>query len=84
MHAKTFVSDDYLSSVGTANMDNRSFTLNYEDNAYLYDRELALACKSIFEKDLQQCREVTLEEVKAWKWYQRFPQWLIRQAAPLL
>ena len=84
MHAKTFVSDDYLSGVGTANMDNRSFTLNYEDNAYLYDRELSLECKSIFEKDLRQCREITLEEVKAWKWYQRFPQWLIRQAAPLL
>lgn len=84
MHAKTFVTDDYLSSVGTANMDNRSFSLNYEDNAYLYDRDLALRCKSIFEKDLQQCREISLEEVKAWKWYQRFPQWLIRQVAPLL
>ena len=84
MHAKTFVTDDYLSCVGTANVDNRSFSLNYEDNAYLYDRELALECKAIFENDLKQCEEVTIEDVVAWKWYQRFPQWLIRQAAPLL
>ena len=69
MHCKTFVTDDYLSSVGTANMDKRSFSLNYEDNSYIYDRELALQCRDIFEKDLERCREVTLEEVQAWKWY---------------
>lgn len=84
MHSKTFVTDDYLSSVGTANIDNRSFSLNYEDNAYIYDEELALKCKAIFENDLLLSKEITLDEVKSWKWYQRFPQWLIRQAAPLL
>jgi len=84
MHCKTFVTDDYLSSVGTANVDIRSFQLDYEDNAYIYDRELALQCKNIFENDLKDCYEVTLDDVNAWKWYQRFPQWLTRQAAPLL
>ena len=84
MHAKTFVTDDYLSCIGTANVDNRSFTLNYEDNAYIYDRELALENKAIFEKDLLLCDEFTLEDVNAWKWYHRLPQWLMRLAAPLL
>ena len=55
-------------------MDNRSFSLNYEDNAYLYDRELAAECKGIFEKDLRQCKEITMNDVLAWKWYQRPPQ----------
>ena len=84
MHCKTFVTDDYLSCIGTANLDNRSFSLNYEDNAYLYDRNLALECRDIFQRDLLQCKEVTLEEVKAWKWYTRFPQWLMRQVSSLL
>ena len=53
MHAKTFVTDDYLSCIGTANVDNRSFSLNYEDNAYLYDRDLALECKAIFENEYE-------------------------------
>ena len=77
MHCKTFVTDDYLSSIGSANVDNRSFHLDYEDNAYIYDKELALLNKEIFEKDLQLCTEVILDEVMAWKWYQRFPNWLV-------
>jgi len=84
MHSKTFVTDDYLSSVGTANVDYRSFKLNYEDNAYLYDRDLALRNKAIFLNDLQDCTEVTLDEVNAWKWYQLLPQRLLRLVAPLL
>ena len=84
MHAKTFVSDDYLSCIGTANMDRRSFNLNYEDNVYMYDRDLALQNKEIFFRDLEVSREITLEEVESWKWYQTFPQRLTRLAAPLL
>jgi len=84
MHAKTFVSDDYLSCIGTANMDRRSFSLNYEDNVYMYDRELAMQNKEIFFRDLDVSREITLDEVESWKWYQTFPQKLMRLAAPLL
>ena len=84
MHSKTFVCDDYLSCIGTANVDNRSFFLNYEDNAYIYDAELAAKNREIFEKDLELCQECTLEEVRGWHWYQRFPQWLMRFLAPLL
>jgi len=84
IHSKTFVSDDYLSCIGTANMDYRSFTLNYEDNVYLYDGELAQKNKEIFFNDLQDCTEVTLEEVRGWKWFQRLPKHLIRIFAPLL
>ena len=84
MHAKTFVMDDYLSCIGSANLDNRSFHLNYEDNAYIYDRDLALANKSIFEHDLEQCKEFTLEDAADTKWYQRFLQKTVRIFSPML
>jgi len=71
IHSKTLVCDDYLSQVGSANIDIRSFQLNHEVNAYIYDRQTALACKEIFFKDMEQSEEWTPE---AWsasrKWYQ--------------
>jgi phosphatidylserine/phosphatidylglycerophosphate/cardiolipin synthase-like enzyme len=36
-HSKTLIIDDEVASVGTANMDHRSFTLNFEVNAFIYD-----------------------------------------------
>ena len=84
IHSKTFVSDDYLSMVGTTNIDDRSFSLDYEDNVYLYDRECALCTKEIFMEDMKLCREITLEEVLAWPWYRRFFQKLIRLFDPQL
>ena len=78
MHSKTFVCDDYLSCIGTANLDYRSFTLNYEDNAYIYDRDIALENKALFEKDMEQCEECPLEEILSWKWYERFIQKFVR------
>src|SRR5690625_638724 len=41
LHAKTIVVDGKVSSVGTANIDVRSFRLNFEVNAFLYDKEIA-------------------------------------------
>ena len=84
IHAKTFVSDDYLSCIGTANMDIRSFKLDYEDNVYMYDKGLALENKEIFFRDLEVSREITLDEVDSWHWYQRFLQKMMRLFAPLL
>ena len=77
IHSKTFVTDDYLSSIGSANIDNRSFNLNYEVNTYIYDEETALRNKAIFEEDLALCREVTLEEILATPRYKRFCRKLV-------
>ena len=84
IHAKTFVCDDYLSSIGSANMDSRSFDINYEINSYIYDEETALACKAIFEDDLKKCRELTLAEWSRRPWYKRLLESVIRLFAPLL
>ncbi len=55
-HAKTAVIDSIFCTVGSANMDQRSFRLNFEANLFLFDRRIA----SHLEKDFQQfCREAT-------------------------
>ncbi len=77
IHSKTFVADDYISSIGSANIDNRSFNLNYEVNTYIYDEETALRNKAIFEEDLALCREITLEEILSTPRYKRFFRKLI-------
>jgi cardiolipin synthase A/B len=62
LHAKVFTSDDFISSVGTANVDIRSFKLNFEVNAFMYDENINLQLTEKFIKDLDDCREVTLED----------------------
>jgi cardiolipin synthase A/B len=84
IHSKTFVCDDYLSSVGSANLDYRSFTINYEVNTYIYDEQTALLNKGIFLSDLKLCSELTLEEWAARPWHSRLLESLVRLFAPLL
>ena len=84
MHCKTFVCDDDLCSVGTANLDYRSFGINYEVNTYVFDRETALQCKEIFLKDQEQSDLVTMEAVRAGRWHHRIGEGLVGLFAPLL
>lgn len=58
IHAKTMVVDDELAVVGTANLDNRSFRLNFEVIAAIYDRGTTDQLAAIFQQDLQHCRPV--------------------------
>ena len=73
MHSKAHVTDDYVSCYGSANLDNRSFFLNYENNLYIYDNGVALRSKEIFNKDLDHCKEITQKDVK-WSLLERIIQ----------
>lgn len=84
IHAKTFVSDDYVSEIGSANMDYRSYNLDYELVAYVYDVTVAKVNKAIFLKDMEASREITAESWAARPWYQKLGQSIIRLFAPLL
>ena len=84
IHSKTFVSDDYLSEIGSANMDFRSFNLDYELNAYIYDITAAKVNKAIFLKDMEASKEVTLEEWMKRPLYRKIVQRIIRLFAALL
>lgn len=84
MHSKTFVADDYLSSIGSANLDYRSFCIDYEANSYVYDTAFALQNKEIFFRDMEQCEEITLDKMNRQQWYQRLFQGFVRLFSPLL
>ncbi len=62
LHAKTMVIDSMWSTVGSTNLDRRSFELNEELNLVVYDRDIARRLELVFEADLQQSREVTYQQ----------------------
>ncbi len=61
MHSKMAVIDGFYSTVGTTNMDIRSFQLNFEVNAFIFDEEIAGQLEEIFFNDLYDSTELTLE-----------------------
>ncbi|MGL4849310.1 MAG: cardiolipin synthase [Clostridium sp.] len=62
VHAKVLVVDNVVSSIGTANMDIRSFSLNFEVNSFIYNEKISMEVYKSFEKDLEDSREITKEE----------------------
>jgi len=62
LHAKTMVVDGQWVSIGSANLDNRSFAINNELNVTFLDRGLARRLTEIFEEDLKYTTPVTLED----------------------
>ncbi|GAX07617.1 cardiolipin synthase [Secundilactobacillus silagincola] len=84
IHSKTMVVDDRLASVGSANMDYRSFKLNFEVNAFLYDEKLAVQLAELFEKDQRLSRLMTAEAFDNQSLYLRFKQSFCRLLSPIL
>lgn len=83
LHAKTMVVDHKIATVGTANADIRSFKLNFETNAFLYDSQVAEELAQIFKEDLKYCRELTLEEYQNRSLLTRFLESLARLLSPI-
>lgn len=65
LHQKVFLVDDYLAAVGTANMDNRSFRLNFEITAIVDDKEFANQVEKMLLNDFSQSNEMQMEEIEA-------------------
>jgi cardiolipin synthase len=61
LHAKTMVIDSLWATVGSTNLDHRSFKINDELNVVAYDRELARQLEKVFEDDLRYSKRITLE-----------------------
>lgn len=63
IHSKTGIFDGVVTTIGTANWDIRSFKLNFETNAFVYDLEFGKIINQIFLSELEtNCTEITLEE----------------------
>ncbi len=60
VHAKTMVVDEWVATIGSANMDMRSFNLNFELNAFVFDTELCRELSRQFQTDLDTATEVTI------------------------
>lgn len=64
IHSKVLIIDDSFASVGTTNMDIRSFSLNAEINAFLYDDKSVNRLNAMFEADLKDCVKADFEEYR--------------------
>jgi cardiolipin synthase len=84
LHSKATVIDDNISIVGSANIDERSFTQNFEANVVIYETATAEYLKSLFIRDLKQCEELTLETWTARSNRQKLKEALVRLFSPLL
>ena len=84
LHSKMMVSDDELFTVGSTNMDFRSFEHNLEANAFIYDIETARHMREIFLQDQRECTQVFLKNWSRRPWYQKTAESIVRLFAPLL
>jgi len=84
LHAKTIVVDGEIASVGTANMDNRSFRLNFEVNAFLYDRAIAGQLLKTFRTDVNVSERLTWEKYQGRSLWIRFKESVCRLLSPIL
>lgn len=78
LHAKTAVIDGTWSTVGSANIDRRSFLHNYELNVVVVDPAFGRDMESAFAEDLRDSKEVTLEEWRRRPWSDRVKEWMSR------
>lgn len=84
VHAKTMVIDDNLAIVGSANMDYRSFDLNFEVNAMLYSIEIAAELQKAFYEDLIESTEINAAEWLRRPKYIQIWEKLVRLLSPFM
>lgn len=84
LHSKIMVFDDQLSTVGSTNIDFRSFEHNFEINTFIYNMETALHFKEIFMQDQRDCTRITLKKWNKRPRHKKAVESVVRLLAPLL
>jgi cardiolipin synthase len=84
LHAKTISIDSEVCSIGSANIDIRSFSVNYELNAVFYSERIAKELEADFERDLEYCSEFSAEAYGRRSSMSRFRDSVARVLSPLL
>ncbi len=84
IHAKTFVMDDQMATVGTINMDFRSLYLHFECGVWMFNSGAIFEIKDDYIKTLEKCDEVTLEELEKTGFAKRCFQSILRLISPLM
>ncbi len=84
LHVKGVSIDGEACCFGTANMDIRSFSLNFEVNAMIYDEETAREMERIFREDLKLCTRITKDMYQGRSLWIRFKEQICRLLSPVL
>ena len=84
LHAKVLVFDDSLAMLGSANLDSRSFRLNFEASCFVGGEQVAGGLAEVFERDTEDCDEVTLDQLKNRSWPAKLVDATANLFSPLL
>jgi cardiolipin synthase len=84
MHQKAFLIDDKASGIGTANLDTRSFRLNFEITLLAVNRELAAETTAMFEEDFRRSIPVSHDDLDKRNFFFRFGAKAARLLSPIL
>lgn len=84
IHAKTFVADDVMATVGTVNLDFRSLYLHMENGTFLYKEKCIMDIKKDFINIFSVSKECTLENENKIKWYRKLLRVVLKVFAPLV
>lgn len=83
-HCKTIAVDSVVCSVGSANMDIRSFSINYETNLVIYDRDTTKRIETAFLGDIRQCQPFSADAYMRLPGYKRLGDSVMRLFSPVL
>jgi cardiolipin synthase len=83
LHAKTILIDDSTSSIGTANLDNRSLRLNFEITSWMYDTDFARQMETMYLADFENARLMTSEDLSKRPWWFKLAVQFARLTAPI-
>jgi cardiolipin synthase A/B len=83
MHHKVILVDDDLAAVGTANLDNRSFRLNFEITILVHDRTFAAEVRRMFEQDFTKCHVAKRDDLAGRPFWFKVAVRVARLMAPL-
>ncbi|SFG53184.1 cardiolipin synthase [Sporolactobacillus nakayamae] len=84
LHAKTIIVDDQIATVGTSNLDFRSFSLNFEVNAFIYHQQTAKQLAQIFKQDIRLSKELTMSDYRNRSFIIKFKESVSRLLSPIL
>ncbi|EPR73776.1 Cardiolipin synthetase [Winogradskyella psychrotolerans RS-3] len=84
LHSKVIISDDELTTIGTANLDIRSFEQNYEVNVLIYEKECTTKLRQDFLKRCEKSIQINYEEHLKRPKIERLKEGLAKVFSPIL
>lgn len=84
LHSKSLTIDGEITLMGSANMDRRSFDLNFENNILFYDPALTAAMRARQQSYIAQSIPVAAQTIKDWTWYRRLFNNTIAMLGPVM